>query len=233
MAHLDFIQRSTGEGQDLSTAALRRAFLRHGGSQGIAEMATAGRTPDGDISVRRQPFVPDALPTGPATISVPGPLWYPGGPPSNQPVGRGGIRDTRERGREHQGRIPLTTPWGFALPPSSVTGWTAARTPGVHTRSMFMADFETAGPVRLTGDMNIVGGISRAANEILTGRQESISASAARTPGGVLQRSLDFIVPGHTAAALAASPLNRLPCVPPGYARRIAREIKRGRMSCL
>lgn len=47
--------------------------------------------------------------------------------------------------------------------------------------------------------------------------------------GSRLAQFADHVTGGHMTAAFQK---NRLPCVPPGYARRIAQEIKRGRFRC-
>jgi hypothetical protein len=88
--------------------------------------------------------------------------------------------------------------------------------------------------------------IDKKVNVLLGGDEETISARIGRTernfqtegrrvytddPTGQLAQWgadwLNWVDPGHTQRAVAASPVNRLPCVPTSYAARIAREYRR------
>ena len=65
---------------------------------------------------------------------------------------------------------------------------------------------------------------------------ETISARAGRREGPVstvVAETLDTLDPGHTSRAMGNVPRNLLPCVPDWLQRRIAREMKRGRIPCI
>lgn len=74
-------------------------------------------------------------------------------------------------------------------------------------------------------------------NEVLGGEPgETISARVGRREdpvSTVIAEALDTVDPGHTGRALANVSTNMLPCVPDWLQRRIAREMKRGRIPCI
>jgi hypothetical protein len=76
-----------------------------------------------------------------------------------------------------------------------------------------------------------------AINEVMGGSEgETISARVGRrenAPQTVVADVLDRVDPGHTQRALSNVPTNQLPCVPDWLQRRIAREMKRGRIPCV